>query len=143
MLTADIEQRRRFFKDIVEGDTIIWRDREMVVTDKTSNSIQFTPEDDEADDAEKTYRLFNAQIDGGEVILRPLFTCETNTPEVQDSIDAVFRSDMGIRDIQVDFEHGQWFVTQLSTGAQWSVNDAVVNGEETFDFEQISEGEEC
>jgi hypothetical protein len=42
-----------------------------------------------------------------------------------------------------DFEHGQWWVTELGTGAQWSVVDAEggdsVDG---FDFEQISYGED-
>jgi len=39
--------------------------------------------------------------------------------------------------LQIDFEHGQWFITHLPTGAQWSVNDS----SDGFDFEQISEGD--
>lgn len=41
------------------------------------------------------------------------------------------------------FEHGQWWVTCGSCGAQWSVCDATggqsVDG---FDFERVSEGDE-
>lgn len=49
--------------------------------------------------------------------------------------------------IQADFEHGQWWITFLGTGAQWSVCDAdgtadngVVDG---FCFEQVTEGDEA
>ena len=42
-----------------------------------------------------------------------------------------------------DYEHGQWWITDLDTGRQWSVVDAVggrsVDG---FDFEQVSDGDE-
>lgn len=42
-----------------------------------------------------------------------------------------------------DFEHGQWWITCIGCGAQWSVCDAeggpAVDG---FDFEQVTEGEE-
>ena len=48
-----------------------------------------------------------------------------------------------VRRITAAFEHGQWWITDLDTGAQWSVNDArggsAVDG---FDFEQVSRGEE-
>ena len=40
---------------------------------------------------------------------------------------------------QYDFEHGQWWVTELGTGSQWSVADGA---EGTFDFEQVSIGDE-
>lgn len=47
------------------------------------------------------------------------------------------------RRVSADFEHGQWWITDLDTGAQWSVVDAegkrAVDG---FDFEQVTEGEE-
>lgn len=39
-----------------------------------------------------------------------------------------------------DFEHGQWWVTDLKTGRQWSVVDA--NTLSGFDFEQVTQGEE-
>lgn len=42
-----------------------------------------------------------------------------------------------------NFEHGQWWVTDLYNGAQWSVVDAeggsAIDG---FDFEQVTEGNE-
>lgn len=38
------------------------------------------------------------------------------------------------------FEHGQWWVEDLDTGAQWSVVDARSGGRDYFDFEQVSEG---
>jgi hypothetical protein len=42
-----------------------------------------------------------------------------------------------------DFEHGQWWLTNLASGACYSVVDAeggsAVDG---FDFEQVSEGDE-
>jgi hypothetical protein len=41
---------------------------------------------------------------------------------------------------QADFEHGQWWITDLESGAQWSVVDATggrsVDG---FDFEPVTE----
>jgi hypothetical protein len=44
------------------------------------------------------------------------------------------------------FEHGQWFAQELTTGAQWSVNDAEgteANGVfDGFCFEQVSRGED-
>jgi len=48
--------------------------------------------------------------------------------------------------LQTDFEHGQWWVTNLITGAQWSVCDAEgteANGVfDGFCFEQVSQGEQ-
>jgi hypothetical protein len=46
-----------------------------------------------------------------------------------------------VEELQVDFEHGQWWVTNRPTGAQWSAVDA--DGPETWDgfgFEQVPEG---
>ena len=42
------------------------------------------------------------------------------------------------RRIQTYFEHGQWWVTDLDTGAQWSVCDATRG----FVFEQVTTGDE-
>ena len=39
-------------------------------------------------------------------------------------------------DVQVDFEHGQWWVTALSSGEQWSVSES----SKGIEFEQVSEG---
>ncbi len=42
-----------------------------------------------------------------------------------------------------DFEHGQWWVTELGTGAQWSVHDAEGEGSALgFCFEQVSGAQE-
>ena len=41
------------------------------------------------------------------------------------------------------FEHGQWWVENAKTGAQWSVCDAEGNGAvDGFCFEQVTRGEE-
>jgi hypothetical protein len=66
---------------------------------------------------------------------------ETNTPEMEARIDQVFL-DRGpapcSRHGQLDFEHGQWWVTCSRCGAQWSVCDAEP-GE--FYFEQVTDGD--
>jgi hypothetical protein len=48
-----------------------------------------------------------------------------------------------------DFEHGQWWITDLDTGDQWAVNDAEgseANGEngvfDGFCFEQVTKGDD-
>jgi hypothetical protein len=80
---------------------------------------------------------------------------ETNTRSVERKIRAAFRnSQQGYRfglhgesrpkmarhrRIQTDFEHGQWWVIDLDTGAQWSVCDATPG---PFCFEQVTQGEE-
>jgi hypothetical protein len=71
---------------------------------------------------------------------------ETDTPEMEkrigDAFDARFPNLRG--NCNVDFEHGQWWVTHILSGAQWSVVDASggssVNG---FDFEQVTEGDDA
>ena len=40
------------------------------------------------------------------------------------------------------FEHGQWWIQDTPSGASWSVNDAEKNGEDYYDFELVSEGDE-
>lgn len=66
--------------------------------------------------------------------------CETNTSTVEKRIRRHFATWAGIRsrDFQTDFEHGQWWVTVLRTGAQWSVCDAEPG---PFCYEQVSRGE--
>lgn len=47
------------------------------------------------------------------------------------------------RKLQSDFEHGQWWITLVDNGAQFSVVDA--EGANTYlglDFEQVTEGED-
>ena len=47
-----------------------------------------------------------------------------------------------IPSINSHFEHGQWWVTDVESGAAWAVHDAQDEiGNEYFDFEQISEGD--
>lgn len=44
------------------------------------------------------------------------------------------------RALQFDYEHGQWWVTNIMTGAQWSVVDA--NTPSGLDFEMVTSPEE-
>jgi hypothetical protein len=76
---------------------------------------------------------------------------ETNTPTMGARIESAFRkSTLRLRSylsgeravphrrrINADFEHGQWWITDLDTGAQWSVHDTNGKG---FCFEQVSQG---
>ena len=73
---------------------------------------------------------------------------ETNTQAMCRRVLRAAKARLGSGRYQADFEHGQWWVTKLSTGAQWSVVDC--EGPVSFgckkgvylDFEQVSEGEE-
>lgn len=40
------------------------------------------------------------------------------------------------KNTQIDYEHGQWWVTDITSGAQWSVHDT----DKGLDFDQVSEG---
>ena len=76
---------------------------------------------------------------------RALLDCERNTPEMADRVLAAACAalNMGSDEAQVDFEHGQWWVTKLATGRQWSVCDAEGPGTcDGFCFEVVSEGDE-
>lgn len=44
------------------------------------------------------------------------------------------------KDLQADFEHGQWWVTNRYTGAQWSVVE--VTGPEALAYEQVTQGDD-
>jgi hypothetical protein len=85
--------------------------------------------------------------------------CTTNTQEARDIILTHAQEDIDQNGeglsihlrLEVDFEHGQNFVTCLDCGAQWSVHDVgdqdydPDSGEEyqgTFDFEEVSQGDE-
>ena len=72
------------------------------------------------------------------------FLCTTNTPEIKMKVLSFANRDLsGEGRLQADFEHGQWYVTDVDSGAQWSVNDAEdKNGKFFFFFEQITEGDE-
>lgn len=67
---------------------------------------------------------------------------ETNTPAMERRVLRAARFRLGKRRFQTDFEHGQWWVTELGTGAQWSVVDCQTqDGVDYLDFEQVSRGE--
>jgi hypothetical protein len=76
---------------------------------------------------------------------------EQNTAKMEERVLRAFRKWAAFRipfsglsrDISANFEHGQWWVTQIDTGAQWSVVDAEGGSSvDGFDFEQVTEGEE-
>lgn len=68
---------------------------------------------------------------------------ETNTPRMEKRVLVAAEFALKRTRLCADFEHGQWWITDLDTGAQWSVVDAegkrCVDG---FDFEQVTRGEE-
>ena len=74
---------------------------------------------------------------------------ETNTSDMERRILAAFEasalaySSKRRQRYSADFEHGQWWITDWRTGAQWSVLDTSggrsFNG---FDFEQVTQGDE-
>ena len=67
-----------------------------------------------------------------------------NSPEVEQDILWAAAQRLGrTRRLEADYEHGQWWITDLDSGRQWSVVDAeggpAVDG---FDFELVSDGDE-
>ena len=70
---------------------------------------------------------------------------ETNTPAMEKRVLRAARWRLGAsRNLryQADFEHGQWWVTELGTGAQYSVVDCeTAAGVPYLDFEQVSKGD--
>lgn len=67
---------------------------------------------------------------------------EINSPRIERDIREVWidsREGGEHGAVQLDFEHGQWWVTCLACGAQYSVCDAAPGD---FCFEQISIGDE-
>lgn len=69
---------------------------------------------------------------------------ETNTRTMERRVMRAARFRLGKgRRLQTDFEHGQWWITDLRTGAQWSVVDCQTpDGIDYLDFERVTEGEE-
>jgi LmbE family N-acetylglucosaminyl deacetylase len=67
---------------------------------------------------------------------------ETDTPAMRRRVLRAARELLGRRKPFVaDFEHGQWWISNLDTGAQWSAQDA--EGPRTalgFSFEQVTFG---
>jgi hypothetical protein len=70
---------------------------------------------------------------------------EVNTPDVGAHALTTFKASEHYREDmnpQAVFEHGHWWITDFS-GAAWDVVDAMdYAGEDYFDFEQVSEGED-
>jgi predicted cupin superfamily sugar epimerase len=73
---------------------------------------------------------------------------EQNTPAMERRVLRAARYRLGVHgpygraDYQTDFEHGQWWVTDLRSGAQWSVVDCqTADGVDYFDFEQVTRGD--
>jgi predicted cupin superfamily sugar epimerase len=70
---------------------------------------------------------------------------ETNSRAVNARIRRAARVVLSLsaKRIQTDFEHGQWWVTDLHTGAQWSVVDCQTpSGFSYVDFEQVTRGDD-
>ena len=66
-----------------------------------------------------------------------------NTQAMERRVRRAARYVLGKRQLQADYEHGQWWVTHRPTGAQWSVVDcATAAGVDYFGFEQVSRGDE-
>ena len=71
--------------------------------------------------------------------------CENPKTNPQHIIEEFEDSEEGLQhdnNIAADFEHGQWFITCLSCGAQWSVNDAEGRDGEYYQFDQVTVGDE-
>jgi hypothetical protein len=74
----------------------------------------------------------------------PMLKCEQNTPEMADRVLAAAAAGLDVpqRELEVAFEHGQWWVTRRDDGAQWSVDDAEGPGStDGFGFEQVTIGD--
>ena len=72
-----------------------------------------------------------------------MLNCEKNTRTMEKRIRSAFRHAPEYRGrFETFFEHGQWWITDKRSGAQWSVNDASVEGREGFSFEMVTPPEE-
>ena len=73
--------------------------------------------------------------------MRAKLRTETPTRTVERAVlRAAHAQLIGRRRLAADFEHGQWWITDLDSGAAWSVCDD--NSEWGFCFEQVSQGDE-
>jgi hypothetical protein len=77
--------------------------------------------------------------------LKTMLNTETNTSKMLTRIKSAFQASNLYDTLalyQYDFEHGQWWITELGTGRQWSVVDAI-GGQSIygFDFELVSAGD--
>lgn len=74
-----------------------------------------------------------------------MLNCENPNTNPQDIINEFQDSDEGLQhkgSFSADFEYGQWFITCLSCGAQWSVNDAEGRDGEYYQFDEVSGGDD-
>jgi hypothetical protein len=74
-----------------------------------------------------------------------MLNTETNTPAMEARILRAVNTQLvnparSYVEFSAVFEHGQWWITHLPSGAQWSVCDA--SGPNGFDFEQVTLGSE-
>lgn len=75
---------------------------------------------------------------------------KSSNPENREEVISAFCEFEGINDwcfndrYHCVFEHGQFWITHRPSGKQWSVEDAEgVNTFYGFDFEVVTEGEDC
>ena len=72
-----------------------------------------------------------------------MLNTETNTRAMEQRVLDAATELLGRARMSADFEHGQWWITDLDTGAQWSVCDAESpDTAEGFCFEQVTQGDE-
>lgn len=75
--------------------------------------------------------------------MTPQLMTETNTPAMEKRVRRAANYRLGRGRYQADFEHGQWWITDLRSGAQWSVVDCQTqDGVDYLDFEQVTRGDE-
>jgi len=68
---------------------------------------------------------------------------ETQTENMRRKVLTAARHMIGPGKYQADFEHGQWWVTRLADGAQWSVVDCMTQDRVDYlDLELVTRGEE-
>lgn len=69
--------------------------------------------------------------------------CEKHTEAMRKRILAAFHARYGVRKVKAIYEHGQWWIDQPGTGAQWAAVDATgPNSVQGFSFERVSIGDE-
>lgn len=72
----------------------------------------------------------------------PKLMTETNSRTIYRRVLRAARERLGRGRYQADFEHGQWWVSELGSGAQWSVVDCQTQaGVDYLDFEQVTQGD--
>lgn len=72
-----------------------------------------------------------------------MLNTETNTPAMEKRVLKAAHKALKRHNMTAFFEHGQWWIEHLPSGAQWAVNDA--SGPSYpggFDFEQVTQGDE-